>query len=151
VKVIAKNKKAFFDYEVLDTIEAGIVLTGDEVKSLRAGKVSMAGSFATVHGGELFMINCNITPYTHAYEKKEDTSKRSRKLLLHRKELDRIIGDISKKGITIVPLKLYFKKGKVKVELGICKHKKARSKKRELKERDIKRETARELKGKYKY
>ena len=151
MKVIAKNKKAFFDYEVLDTIEAGIVLTGDEVKSLRAGKVSMAGSFATVHGGELFMINCNITPYTHAYEKKEDTSKRSRKLLLHRKELDRIIGDISKKGITIVPLKLYFKKGKVKVELGICKHKKARSKKRELKERDIKRETARELKGKYKY
>jgi len=151
VKVIAKNKKAFFDYNILDTIEAGIVLTGDEVKSLRAGKVSLTGTFATVHGGELFLINCNISSYSHAYEKKEDTSKRSRKLLLHRKEINRIVGDISKKGVTIVPLKLYFKKGIVKVELGICKHKKAPDKKQALKERDIRRETARELRGKYKY
>lgn len=151
MKVIAKNKKAYFDYEILDTIEAGIVLTGDEVKSLRAGKVSLTGAFATMHGGELFMINCNISAYTHAYEKKEDTTKRSRKLLLHRKEIDRLLGDISKKGVTIVPLKIYFKKGKVKVELGVCKHKKAPSKKRELKERDIRRETERELRGKYKF
>jgi len=151
MKVITKNKKAFFDYNILDTIEAGIVLTGDEVKSLRAGKVSLAGAFATVHDGELFLINCNITHYSHAYEKKEDTSKRSRKLLLHRKEINRIIGDISKKGITIVPLKLYFKKGRVKVELGICKHKKAPDKKQALKERDIRRETERELRGKYRY
>jgi len=151
MKVIAKNKKAFFDYNILDTIEAGIVLTGDEVKSLRAGKVSLTGAFATVHGGELFLINCNISSYAHAYEKKEDTSKRSRKLLLHRKEINRIVGDISKKGVTIVPLKLYFKKGKVKVELGICKHKKAPDKKQALKERDIRRETERELRGKYKY
>ena len=150
MKIIAKNKKAFHDYEILDTIEAGLVLTGDEVKSLRAGKVSLVGAFATIHKGELFMINCNIAAYSHAYDKREEPT-RSRKLLLHRKEIDKIIGDISKKGVTIVPLKLYFKKGKVKVELGICKHKKARSKKQELKERDIKRETSRELRGKYKF
>ena len=150
MKIIAKNKKAFHDYEVLDTIEAGLVLTGDEVKSLRAGKVSLVGAFATVHHGELFMINCNISAYSHAYDKKDDSAKRSRKLLLHRKEIDKIIGDISRKGITVVPLKIYFRKGKVKVELGICKHKKARSKKQELRERDIKRETEREIRGKYK-
>ncbi len=147
MKVIAQNKKAFFDYHILDTIEAGIVLTGDEVKSLRQGKVSLVGSFATVHDGELFLINANISSYTHAYQRKEDEATRSRKVLLHKKELNRLIGDISKKGITIVPLKIYFSnKGKVKVELGICKHKKAVDKRETIKERDIKRETSRELK-----
>lgn len=147
MKVIAQNKKAFFDYHILDTIEAGIVLTGDEVKSLRQGKVSLVGSFATVHDGELFLINANISSYAHAYQKKEDEATRSRKVLLHKKELNRLIGDISKKGITIVPLKIYFSnKGKVKVELGICKHKKAVDKRETIKERDIKRETSRELK-----
>ena len=149
--VIVKNKKAFFDYEVLDSVEAGIVLNGDEVKSLRAGKVSIVGAFATIHDGEMYMINCNITPYTHAYEKSDEKSSRRRKLLLHRKEIDRIYGDISKKGITLVILKLYFKNGRIKAEVGICKHKKAASKKSALKERDIKRETTRELRGKYKF
>jgi len=151
MKVITQNKKAFHDYNILDRIEAGIVLTGDEVKSLRAGKVSLKGAFAVVKGGELFMINCNISAYTHAYEKKEDLATRSRKLLLHKKELTKLIGDISRKGITLVPLKLYLKKGIVKVELGICKHKKAPDKKKMLKERDIRRETERELRGKVKF
>ena len=151
MKIITKNKKAFHDYHILDTIEAGVVLTGDEVKSLRAGKVNLTGAFATVKKGELYLTNCNISVYTHAYEKSEDAATRSRKLLLHRREIDRIIGDVSKKGVTIVPLKLYLKKGKIKVELGICKHKRAPAKKQMLKERDIKRETARELKGKYRY
>jgi len=152
MKIIAQNKKAFHDYHILDRIEAGIVLTGDEVKSLRAGRVSLKGAYATVHGGELYMINCNISLYSHAYEKKEDLATRRRKLLLHRRELDRIIGDISKKGITIVPIKIYLNnKGKIKVELGICKHKDAPSKKKALKERDIRRETSRELRGRYKF
>lgn len=152
MKIISQNKKAFFDYEILETVEAGIVLKGEEVKSLRAGQVSLVGAFATIHNGELDMINCNITQYSHAYSKDETISKRSRKLLLHKKQILKLIGDISRKGITIIPLKLYFNdKGKVKVELGIAKHKKAHAKKSELKEKDIARQTRRELKGTVKY
>ena len=152
MKIITQNKKAFHDYEVLDHIEAGIVLTGDEVKSLRAGHVNLVGAFATIHDTELFLLNCHITPYSHAYMKSEDVSRRTRKLLVHRKELAKLIGDIARKGITLVPLKLYFNdKGKVKVDLGICKHKKAHVRKEELRERDIQRETRRELKDSYKY
>lgn len=152
MKIIAQNKKALFDYEVLDHVEAGIVLTGDEVKSLRQGHISLAGTFATIHGGELFLINARISPYTHAYQKKEDDATRSRKLLLHKREIMRIIGDISRKGITIVPLKIYFNnKGFVKIDLGICKHKKSETKKQEIRERDINRETSRELKKIYNY
>lgn len=148
MKIITQNRKAYFDYEILDTIEAGLVLTGDEVKSLREGQVSLVGAFATVHRNELFLINCNVTPYARAYSKREDMAQRSRKLLLKRRELDRLIGDISKKGITIVPLKLYFsERNLVKVELGVAKHKKAHAKKEAIRERDIARETRRELKG----
>jgi len=151
MKIVAQNKKAFHDYEILDKLEAGIVLTGDEVKSLRAGRVSLVGSFATVKAGELFLTNCTINPYKHAYAK-EDLSTRSRKLLLHKRELNKLVGDVSQKGITIIPLKIYFnKKNIAKVELGICKHKKAAGKRQALKERDIKRQTARELKDVYKY
>ena len=152
MKIITQNKKAFHDYEVLEKIETGIVLTGDEVKSLRAGHVSIVGTFAHIHQGELNLLNCNISPYSHAYSKSDELARRTRKLLVHKRELVRIIGDISKKGITLVPLKLYFNdKGKVKVELGLCKHKKAHSQKQELKERDINRQTRRELKGVIKY
>ncbi len=150
MKIIAQNKKAFHDYEILDRIETGIVLTGDEVKSLRANQVSLPGSFATIHQNELNLINCYIPPYSHAYSKSEELARRTRKLLVHRRELTRIVGDISRKGVTLVPLKLYFNdKGKVKVELGLCKHKKAHAKKEELRERDIARETRRELRGKF--
>lgn len=146
MKIIIKNKKAFFDYEVLDKIEAGIVLTGDEVKSLRAGHVNLTGAFANIHQGELFMVNCHISPYDKAYNKDEDLAKRSRKLLLHKREINKLVGDISRKGLTVIPLLIYFKNSKVKVELGLCKHRKASGKKQLLKERDIKRETAREMK-----
>ncbi len=152
MKQIAQNKKAFFDYEILEKIEAGIVLTGDEVKSLRAGHVSLVGAFATVKGSELFLINCNISLYSKAFQKKEELATRSRKLLLNRRELNKLIGDISKKGITIVPLRMYFnERNIVKVELGLCKHKKAAGKKETIKERDIARQTRRELKDVYKY
>ena len=147
MKLIAQNKKAYHDYDILETVEAGIVLTGDEVKSLRAGQVSLVGAFATVHQGELYLINCRISPYAQAYKKSEDLATRRRKLLLHKRELSRLIGDISRKGITIVPLKIYFTERNIaKVALGIAKHKKAAGKKQALKERDIRRETARELK-----
>ena len=109
------------------------------------------GTFATIRKGELFLTNCNIKPYAQAYQKDQD-AERSRKLLLHKRELNRIIGDISRKGITIIPLKVYLnQKGLIKVELGLAKHKKAPSKKKEIKERDIARETRRELRGRYKF
>ncbi len=150
MKIIAQNKKAFHDYEISDRFEAGIVLTGDEVKSLRAGRVSLVGAFATVKKGELYLNNCNITPYDKAFLKKEEDATRARKLLVHRRELNKLVGDISKKGITIVPLKIYFNKRNIaKVDLGIGKHKKAASKKQALRERDIKRETERDVKGRW--
>lgn len=148
MKIIAQNKKAYFDYDIAEKIEAGLVLSGDEVKSIREGKVSLLGAFATLHGGELYLINCNITPYSKAFTKDDENARRRRKLLLHKKQIMRLIGDVSKKGITIIPLKLYFnEKSKIKVELGVGKHKKAEGKKQALKERDIKRETERVIKA----
>lgn len=150
MNIITQNKKAYHDYEILDKIEAGIVLTGDEVKSLRAGKVSLVGAFATIHQGELYLINCNITPYSRAFEKNEEEATRRRKLLVHRRELARLVGDVSRKGVTLVALKLYFTdRQRVKVEIGICKHKKAASKKQELRERDIEKQTKREIRGRW--
>lgn len=153
MKLIVQNKKAFFDYDIAEKFEAGIVLTGDEVKSLRAGQVSLAGSFAHVRGGELFLNNASITPYAKAFLKGDEKSAtRARKLLLKKRELEKLIGDISKKGVTIVPLRLYFNdKNLVKAELGVGKSKKAAGKKQTIKERDIARETRRELKDVYKY
>ncbi len=152
MKIVAQNKKATFDYEILERLEAGIVLTGDEVKSLRAGHASLVGSFATIHDGQLFLLNCNITPFSHAYQAKKEDATRSRKLLVSRRELNRLIGDISRKGVTLVALKIYFNdRNYAKVELGIAKHKKAANKKESIKERDIKRETSRELRGKYRF
>ncbi len=149
MKVIAVNKKAYHDYEILYKIEVGIALTGNEVKSLRAGQVSLKGAYAVLHEGELYLINCNITQYAKSFQKDEEQATRRRKLLLHKKELNRLIGEVARKGVTIIPLKLYFKKHLVKVELGIAKHKKAPSKKKELKERDIRRQAEREIKGGY--
>lgn len=148
MKIIAQNKKAYHDYTVLDSIEAGIVLTGDEVKSLRAGKANLTGGFVHPRDGELYLVNVHISAYSHAYSKREEEhATRNRKLLLHKKEIAKLVGDVSRKGVTLVPLKLYFSKGRVKVEIGLCKHKKAHQKKELLKERDIKRQTSRELKG----
>ena len=150
MKIISLNRKATFDYEILDRVEAGVVLTGDEIKSIRAGGVSLKDSYATIHDGQIQLLNCYIAPYAHAYEK-EDKSRRSRKLLLHRKEIDKLIGDVSRKGLTLVPLKLYFSsKGLVKVEIGVAKHKKKVDKKRQLREKDIKRQAEREIKGRIK-
>ena len=146
MKIIAVNKRAFHDYDVLETLQVGIVLVGDEVKSIRNKGVSLADAYATVQRGEIVLLNCHIAPYSHAYTK-SDTSRRTRKLLLQRREINKLVGSIARKGLTLVPIKMYLNdRGYVKLELGIAKHKKAISKKRELRERDIKRETAREAK-----
>ncbi|MBP6869364.1 SsrA-binding protein SmpB [Candidatus Babeliales bacterium] len=149
MNIIAKNKKAFFDYEIFSKIEAGIVLSGDEVKTLRAKHGSLIGAFAVVKDGELFLMNCNIPIYSHAFMKDDkEASTRSRKLLLHRKELNKLIGEVSQKGITLIPTLLYFnKKNLVKVEIGLARHRKAEGKKEMIKERDIARDTRRELKN----
>jgi SsrA-binding protein len=147
MKIIAQNKKAYHDYHILEKIEAGIVLTGDEVKSLRAGHVSLVGSFAAIRNGELTLVNCRIAPYEKAYQKSEEMAVRTRVLLLHKRQILRLVGEVSQKGITVVPLAIYLTgKNLIKVELGVAKHKNAPSKKKELKERDIRRETSRAMK-----
>lgn len=145
---IAKNKKAFHDYDIKDTFEAGIVLKGDEVKSIRQHGISLVGSYATIHEGELYLINATIAAYKQAYQQDKDNLTRRRKLLVHRKELERLVGDISRKGVTLIPLSVYFNdRNKVKVSVGICKHKNAAQKKQVLKERDIRREAEREIRN----
>jgi SsrA-binding protein len=147
MKIIAQNKKAYHDYHILEKIEAGIVLTGDEVKSLRAGQVSLIGSFAAIRNGELTLVNCRISPYEKAYQKNEEFAARTRVLLLHKRQILRLLGEIAQKGITVVPLSFYLTgKNFIKVELGVAKHKNAPDRKKELKERDIKRETSRAMK-----
>lgn len=146
MKIICSNKKAFHDYLIDEKIEAGICLKGDEVKSVRSKHVSLTDAFATVHKGEIVLLNCYIAPYSHAYEK-QDHSRDSRKLLLKKKEINKLIGTISKKGITLVPTKMYLNdRGYVKVEIALARHKKTVDKKDALRERDIKRETARATK-----
>lgn len=142
MKIITTNKRAYFDYEITDTVEAGIVLRGDEVKSIRNKGISINDAFATVHRGSIQLLNCYIAPYSHAYDKK-DTTRQTRQLLLHKKEVNKLIGILAKKGLTLIPLKLYFNdRGYVKLELGLAKSKKLYDKKQSIKERDIKRETA---------
>ena len=147
MKIIALNKRARFDYHIQETIEAGLVLTGDEVKSLRAGHCSLSDTYATAHNGRLNLINCYIGPYSHAFSKGDDTSRRSRPLLLHKKEVDKLIGAISRKGFTLIPTRIYFSgRGYVKVEIGLARHKHTVDKRKDIKERDIARQTRRELK-----
>lgn len=147
MKILAQNRKALFDYHILDKLEAGIVLTGDEVKSIKAGHVSLVGSFATIHDGELYIINCKITPYSHAADKREGDDTKRRKLLVHKRQVLRLTNDVARKGITLIPLKLYLnERNIIKVEIAMAKHKKATGKKEAIRERDIKRETGRELK-----
>lgn len=151
MKIIAQNKKALHDYEIVDRLEAGIVLLGDEVKSIRAGHISLTGSFAQISQNELWLKNCHITPYKQAYDlvhKDEEYHLRNRKLLVSKRELNRMINAIARQGVTVVPLKVYLtSKNLIKVELGIAKGRKKADKKQVLKERDIKRQTDREMRG----
>ena len=141
------NRKARFDYEIFDTLEAGIVLTGNEIKSIRKGSANLKDTYIQIKNGEAFIINMHITNYDKAVFKEEET--RTRKLLLNKDEILKLNDKVSVKGYTIVPLKLYFKNGKAKLEIGVAKGKHTYDKKESIKERDIKRETDKALKGKY--
>ena len=144
-KIICQNKKAYHDYFVEESFEAGIVLVGTEVKSLRAGKAQLVDSYAVFHGEELFLLNAHISPYSHAARDNHDPT-RSRKLLLHKKELQRLMGKVNEKGLSLVPLKLYFKNGKVKVAIGLVKGKKLYDKRDVMKQKAMNKDVERELK-----
>ena len=146
VKAIAVNRKARHDYSIEDTYEAGLVLTGGEVKSLRAGRVSLSDSYARPQGNELWLEGVHIAPYDPASYQNPDP-KRRRKLLLHRGELNRIVGKAQEKGLTLIPLRVYLKNGYAKVELGLARGKRQYDKRRAIAERDIERDKERELSG----
>ena len=141
---IATNRKARHDYEILDTFEAGIALRGPEVKSLRQGKASLGEAFAIVKRGELWLIGCHISPYAQASRENSDPL-RERKLLLHRVEIARLEGKVAERGFTLVPLSLYWKSGRAKVELALVRGKKTHDKREAIKERDERREIDRAL------
>jgi SsrA-binding protein len=144
-KLIADNRRARFDYEILDTYEAGIQLQGPEVKSLRAGRSSLSDSYATVERGELFLINAYIPEYREANRFNHET-RRPRKLLLHRKEIEKLANAIQREGLTIVPLKLFFTpRGRAKVDLALARGKRAHDKRQTQKERTWQRERQRLL------
>jgi SsrA-binding protein len=143
---IAENRKAFHDYHVLDTWEAGMVLLGTEVKSIREGRVNLRDSYARVEKGEVWLYNVNISSYSHrGYADHEPL--RQRKLLMHRDEIRKLIGKTTEKGMTLVPLRMYFRKGRVKVAIGLAKGKKDYDKRETIKRRETDRETRAAIKS----
>jgi SsrA-binding protein len=139
-KLVAENRKAFHDYHILDTVEAGLVLLGTEVKAIREGRVNLRDSYARFEDGELYVFNVHISPYSHrGYADHEPL--RRRKLLLHREEIRKLIGKTVEKGMTLVPLRMYFKKGRVKVAVSLVKGKKEHDKRETIKRREVDRET----------
>jgi SsrA-binding protein len=147
-KVVADNRKARFNYEIGESFEAGIVLTGSEVKSLRAGKATIAESYADAKNGEIWLINANIPEYQQA-GRSNHAPKRPRKLLLHEREINKLAGAVDREGMTVVPLKLYFnERGRAKVEIALAKGKKLHDKRETLKKRSWERERGRLLRQK---
>jgi len=142
------NRKAHFDYEILETYEAGIVLTGTEIKSIREGNVNLKDSYGIIRNNEIFLLNMHISEYKEGNIFNHD-EKRTRKLLLHKKEILKIRDKVELEGITLVPLKLYFSKNKVKILLGIAKGKKTYDKRESIKKRDIEREIKMRMKNSY--
>jgi SsrA-binding protein len=141
-QIVARNKRARHDYHILETWEAGLVLTGTEVKSLRDGKANLADAYGVVNGGEVYLLNLHISPYEQGnYFNHEPT--RTRKLLLHRREIRKLIGAVERQGLTLVPLDLYFKRGVAKVTLALAKGKKLHDKRDDARRRDDEREMAR--------
>ena len=142
IETIARNRRARHDYAIIDTFEAGLVLTGSEVKSLRDGKANLSDAYGIVRNGEIFIINLHISVYERAsYNNHEPT--RTRKLLLHKREIGRLIGAIERQGLTLIPLELYFKRGIAKVAIALGKGKKQHDKREDAKARDADREIAR--------
>lgn len=148
-RTVAVNRKARHDYEVIETYEAGLVLTGPEVKSVRQGKVSLADAYARVNKGELWLYNMHIAPYDPILQRNYDP-RQPRKLLMHRREINRLMGLTQQRGLTLIPLRIYFNEREyAKVELGLAKGKRKVDKRREIIEREAKREVEKALKGRH--
>ncbi len=146
MKIVCQNKKAYHDYSIEETIEAGIQLLGTEVKSLRDGKVNLKDSYVLIKNSEVFLLNCHISPYSHGNIMNHDPL-RTRKLLLHKKEIERLRGKAQQKGYTLLPLKLYFKDSYAKLEVGLAKGKRLYEKRETIKEREAKRAIERAMKS----
>jgi len=144
--VVATNRKARRDFEVLETYEAGLILRGTEVKSLREGKANFKDSYAMVEGSEVWLVGCHISPYHHGTDANHDPERR-RKLLLHKSEINRLMGKTLERGLTLVPLRLYFKSGRVKLELALARGRKLRDKRQVLREREARREMDRAVRA----
>jgi len=144
-KIVTTNRKAFYDYHIQETYEAGISLLGTEVKALREGRANLKDSYAIIKDGEAFLLNCHISPYSHGNIQNHDPL-RTRKLLLHKKEINKLWGNITQKGYTLIPLKIYFKNGKAKVEIGLAKGKKQYEKRAALREKEVRKEIDRYMK-----
>jgi SsrA-binding protein len=148
MKVISSNRRAMRNYSVVETLEAGVALLGSEVKALREGRIDLKDSYAVVRGGEAFLIGTYIGPYEFSRDGGHEPE-RDRKLLLHRREIDRIAGQVAEKGLTLVPLQVYMKDGKVKVEVGLAKGKSSYDKRETIRERDADREMERSVAKRY--
>ena len=146
VKVITVNRQAYHDYEVERTIEAGISLVGTEIKSIREGKVQLRSSYAIERKGEIWLENAHIATYEHGNRYNHEPM-RNRKLLLHKKEIDQLLAKVATKGLTLIPLKLYLKGGKAKIELGLCRGRKLYDKRDAIAQRDVKRDIERIVRG----
>ncbi len=147
-KVIYNNKRANFDFELLEKFEAGLALTGTEIKSVRANQVSLQRSYVQPRGEELWLIEANISPYVHGNRENHDPS-RPRKLLLHRREINRILENLAQKGLTVVPTRLYLKGGRAKIEIALARGKRKFDKREDIARRDADRQVERALKEKY--
>jgi len=145
IKIVTENRKARHEFYIDDEIEAGVVLRGTEVKSLREGRANLKDAYANIKNGELYLYQVHISPYPYAYYDNHEPL-RPRKLLLHKSELKRLIGKVREKGFTLVPLRIYFKNGKAKVKIALARGKRKYDKREAIKERDIKRELDREKK-----
>jgi SsrA-binding protein len=145
-KLIAENRQARHEYQLLERLEAGIVLTGTEVKSLREGRASLRRSYADIRDGELWLVGANIASYDKGSIGQHDPE-RPRKLLLHRREIDSLVGKVQERGLTLVPLRLYFKDGRAKVELALARGKDVRDKRRDIARREAQRDMERALKS----
>ena len=144
IEPVARNKRARHDYHIIETWEAGLVLTGTEVKSLRDGKANLSDAYGVVKDGEVYLLNLHVSPYEQGNQFNHDPT-RTRKLLLHRREIRRMIGAVERQGLTLVPLELYFKRGRAKIALALAKGKQAHDKREDIKRRDDEREMARAL------
>lgn len=148
IKVVASNRKARHDYFIEETVEAGLVLTGTEIKSIRAGRVNLQDSFVTIRSGEAWLIGAHVSPYSHGNRENHEP-RRERKLLLHRREINRLAGKMQEKGWTLVPLRIYLRNGRAKVELGLARGKKLYDKRDSIAKHDHDREMRRALKDMY--